>query len=200
MHAAPRLPASLLARPLCLSASFSALSRLSYGLPFACLPHAFALCPTDKWTAPVRLSRSQRSVRGCPVTGCGPGRWKVNSNDNKHGATTESRARSGGSYKGASSVDKWTAAGRQEAGGEQAGSRQLSCQISATTAYPVANLKLSLRLFNCTKHTPPALLTGYCRCERHCDKVAECGRGEVAINSSRRLGNVAVVVVVVVVV
>lgn len=29
--------------------------------------------------------------------------------------------------------------------------------------------------------------------KRHCDKVTECGRSEVAINSSRRLGNVVVV-------
>lgn len=46
------------------SLSFSA-SRLFYGLPFASLPYAFALCPTDKWTAPVRLSRSQRRALGC---------------------------------------------------------------------------------------------------------------------------------------
>lgn len=98
------------------SLSFSA-SRLFYGLPFA-LP--FALCPTDKWTAPVRLSRSQRRALGCRLRYGGgieereDGKSTTRTTSTE--CTTESRAGSrGSSNKGASSVDKWTAqvAGRR---------------------------------------------------------------------------------------
>lgn len=118
MHAAPTavcrlgLPVSLL-----LSLSFSA-SRLFYGLPFA-LP--FALCPTDKWTAPVRLSRSQRRALGCRLRYAGGTEeredGKSTTRTTSTECTTESRAGSrGSSNKGASSVDKWTAqvAGRRQ--------------------------------------------------------------------------------------